>query len=403
MYAKFDKYVTLRGVFIFGLVLAVVISALEISRGRCYNYEIFARGVQELWQGLNPYVGFMDRHVYEGMPERHLDNFIYLPAFGLPFVFALLPWWLGAFVWNVFNFVCFCAAVRLLPGLTARRQRLVLLFALPLMCQNLFSFQYNITVVNLFLFAFVLLERQRYWWALLLVAFTAVTKIYGLVIFGMVLFYPQFWRNVGRSVVCLVLLALSPMIFGGWEHMVTLYGDWYAALVRHEVRSYFDTVSRVAHLYLGIDLLQQYGQAVLCLVALAIAALAIWRRKVVCTLDKRYQMLGILIVLPVLWGNNTEPVTFLLPVVGYLLWYTHTENLAWWDEVVFWCMLVFLCLLPIDIVCPRSVYHILIYNLETDTGLSLNVITLLAAWLRMVQTTMFTSSPCPSPKSENEG
>ena len=72
----------------------------------------------------------------------------------------------------------------------------------------------------------------------------------------------------------------------------------------------------MVHLYLGSDLLQQYGQAVLCLVALAIAALAIWRRKVVSTLDKRYQMLGILIVLPVLWGNNTEPVTFLLPVVG---------------------------------------------------------------------------------------
>ena len=381
-----NKYLTQRNLFLLGVVIALAVSLLEISRGRAYNYEIFLRGTQELWRGINPYtLDFMTRNHYVMKPEALMTEFIYLPAFALPFaVFTLLPVWLGALLWNVFNYVSFFLILRHLPALTDHHRQLVFLFMLPLMAQNMFSFQYNFTVANMFLFAFLLLERERYWWAILIITFSGITKIYGFVMVPMLLLYPQLWKNIGRTVACTALWVVLPVVFAGPQHLVSLYTHWLDYILTHAESRVFFTVRQITRVFTGFDM-GAWENIMLAAVGLIVSIAILCRCKTLsATLSRRYCVLGTLISLPILWGGHTELVTFIIPMAGFLLWYFTTPRTTLFDHILLWAAFIILGIVPIDILCPVALKNILIYDYATDTGLFLNVIVTMVMWVRMI-------------------
>ena len=384
--AKTQKLLSQRWLFVFGIVLVTVISLLEISRGRAYNYEIFLRGTSELWQGINCYTPeFMERNVYTLLPEKHMTEFLYLPPFALPFVvFKLFPVWLGALLWNLFNFVCFFLVMRRLPGLTDRHRSLCFLYLLFVMAQNVFSFQYNFTVLNMFLLTFLLLEKRRFWWAILVITFSGITKVYGLFMLPMLLFYPQFWRNVARTIACTLLWLCLPVIFGGPQHLIDLYEHWLQYIISHADSRPFSTVRHLIRTYTGYDM-AAYENILLAAAGIFASLPILLRFKWLgATLQRRYQVFGILIALPVLWGGHTELVTFLIPMAGYFLWCVARGEVATVDKVLLVLSVIILGMVPIDVLCPSVVLKTLIFDNANKTGLVANVILLLVIWTRMV-------------------
>ncbi|MCF0192901.1 MAG: DUF2029 domain-containing protein [Prevotella sp.] len=382
-----NKYLTQRNLFLFGAVIALAVSLIEISRGRAYNYEIFLRGTQELLDGINPYtLDFMTRNHYVMKPESTMTEFLYLPAFALPFsLFTLLPVWLGALLWNVFNYVSFFFILRYLPSLTDKHRKMIFLFMLPLMAQNMFSFQYNFTVANMFLFSFLLLEREKYWWAILIITFSGITKIYGFVMLPILLLYPQLWKNIGRTIACIALWILLPIIYGGPQHLVSLYTNWLDYILVHAESRIFFTIRQIIRVYTGFDM-GAYENILLIAVGIIVSLAILLRYKTLrATLSSRYCVFGILISLPILWGGHTELVTFIIPMAGFLLWYFTTESTTLYDKILLWAGFIILGVVPIDILCPVSIKNILIYNYDTDTGLFLNVIVAMLMWVRMIQ------------------
>lgn len=127
--------------------------------------------------------------------------FLYTPVFSVLFTpFAVLPAWLGPFVWNLFNYTMFFAAVFTLPARFTHRPK-VPYFSLYVAdsCPEPAVVQYNIPVAYIFLFSYSLLERNKGFWAVLLIMVSGLTKIYGIFSLALLVCYPRFWRNAVMS------------------------------------------------------------------------------------------------------------------------------------------------------------------------------------------------------------
>ena len=92
-------------------------------------------------------------------------------------------------------------AIFTLPQQFTQQQKCrMFLFLLLILGQSLLSFQYNITVAYLFLFAYTLLEKDRGFLAVLLIMISGCTKVYGIFELALLLCYPHVWRNFGYAV-----------------------------------------------------------------------------------------------------------------------------------------------------------------------------------------------------------
>lgn len=109
-------------------------------------------------------------------------------------------------------FIVFVAIFTLPQPFTQQQKCRMFLFLLLILGQSLLSFQYNITVAYLFLFAYTLLEKDRGFLAVLLIMISGCTKVYGIFELALLLCYPHVWRNFGYAVAMGIVLLALPLI-----------------------------------------------------------------------------------------------------------------------------------------------------------------------------------------------
>ena len=175
-----------RNLYLLGMLIVLALTFSEVARGRHRNFMIFAESTKLFWQHIAPY----GESWSQAMPQ--LDYYLYGPLFNILFApFAYLPAWLGPFVWNLFNFTMWFVAIFTLPGRFTRDEKCksFLYTFLILACTQL-SFQYNVAVGYMFLFAYSLLERDKGFWAVLLIMISGFTKVYGIFQLGLLLCTP---------------------------------------------------------------------------------------------------------------------------------------------------------------------------------------------------------------------
>lgn len=300
-----------RNLYLLGLLIAFVVSLLEVMRGRHLNYLAFADSTLDFWRGISPYT-------LEWM-QAHLRYFLYAPPFSVLFTpFAVLPGWLGPFVWNLFNYTLFFTAVFTLPDRFTHRQKCrIFLFTLPVLGQSLLSFQYNVPVAYLFVFAWSLLERGRGFWAVLLIMISGCTKIYGIFELALLVCYPRFWRNAGYALLLGAGLLALPLLKFDPAGLIDYYGKWIAILQVHQAASLFDSLFYAAPFsewMLAHFRPLQIGS----LGVLAVLFLASFRKW--STAAFRVQALGILMAWVILFSDSAEKNTYVVALTGYALW-----------------------------------------------------------------------------------
>lgn len=362
-----------RNLFILGFLLAFAVTFLEFIRGRHLNFMVFADSTLDFWRGVSPYT-----------PEwvaQHIRFFLYSPVFSVLYTpFAVLPAWLGPFVWNLFNFTMFFTAVFTLPAKFTHEQKChIFLFTLPILAQSLLSFQFNIPVAYLFLFAFSLLERGKGFWAVLLIMISGCTKVYGIFELALLVCYPRFWRNTAYAVVIGVGLLLLPLLKLAPSELLPYYGEWFQSLATHQSSQVFDSLFFAkpfsAWMLENFRLLQLGSLAVLA--ALFLGSMSKWS-----VFAFRAQALGILMCWVVLFSDSAEKHTYIIALSGFMLWYwTRRHTLT--DKVLFWAIFFLMCLVPIDILVPVPVMKLL------TATLWLHIWVFTFAWLRMIWLTFF--------------
>lgn len=210
-----------RNIFILGFVLTFVLTLLEVSHGKQYNFFTFQNGTFDFWKGEDPY----------GV-EKY--DFLYGPLFAILFApFAYLGMTVGPFVWNLFNFSMFFCAIFTLPRLTENQKCQTYLYTAMILATTQMSMQFNPVVAYLFLFAFTLLERGKPFWAITLILISGFCKIYGIFELALLLCYPKFWRNILFTVALAAVFVFLPLVSIEPSGLMPFYARWAEVLSLH--------------------------------------------------------------------------------------------------------------------------------------------------------------------------
>ncbi len=285
------------------------------------NYLIFARSFFNLLDEKNLYLPY---------PKYYFDLYLYSPTFAL-FMgpLAMLPTWLGLFLWNALNnAVLYFAGRRLFPD-DNRRQALYLLLILVDVLTALHNSQANCLLTGLILWTYINLQNRRPGWAGLCLALAAFIKVYGIAVGLLFLFYPGFWRNALWAAFWLVALALAPLLVVSGSALQMMYQGWYAVVSQKAtgiqlslmgvLQSWFDFPLRLR------GLVQAVGLSILVLPALLY-------RRAWAEADYRRLYLASLLIFVVIFNQMAESPTFIIAVAGFMLWflyYRRSTALGW--------------------------------------------------------------------------
>lgn len=364
-----------RTVFWLGFVIAVAASALELFRGGAENYCVFRDATLQFWQGINSYT-----------PEfvsAHRRYFIYSPVFCVLFTpFAYMPFYVGGFAWNLLSYTAFYFAIKNLPGTLAGKVVPVFLFLLLSVEQCIFPFQFNLLVAAIFVWAFVLLERDKSFWAVLLIMLSATTKIYGAVELALLCCYPRFWRNMGYAVLTGLCLLLLPVINGGFDGLLGSYQNWFAQLTDHHVATgtYYSLVFVPGLRLIALPYLRIFQASALAV--LAVFFFLCHRRW--SEYEFRVGVLAGLMMYIVLFSEASEYNTYLITMTGYALWFFSQEKRPLVDKILFWLLFVLWGVMPIDIFCPSRICN------YVHSTLWIGVILFTVVWVRILYLTIRT-------------
>ena len=354
-------------VYILGLIVAIIATAIETIRLRYANYLVYTDSTLDFWSGVNPYT--MD------FVEAHGRYFLYTPVFSvLYWPIAMLPKWLGPFVWNLGNYTLFALSIFTLPKRYDAYKVKIFLFLLLVLEQSIFPFQYNIVVAYIFLFSFSLLERGKGFWAVLLIMISATTKVYGIVELLILFCYPKPFRRLALAALIGILLLISPAIKVGIDGLIPCYMNWWNMLSQHQSS---DTFASLLYAYPLRYILDHYRIVQLVTVGLIIVLFFVkhnrWHE-----FEFRATTLGVLMGWIILFGDSSEVHTYLIALSGYMLWYYLQKHHTVLDKVLFWALIVFFGRIPTDVLVPSSVHNFL------NGTLYINVYLYTIVWCKMV-------------------
>lgn len=346
-----------RNVFILGLLVTLTATSLEVFRGRASNYYVYSDAVKCFWEGVSPYtMDFVDAH------GRY---FLYLPPFTVVFApILLLPQYIGAFAWNVGNYILMFLAIMTLPQPLRQHRNKIFLFLLSILLQSVFCYQYNVVVCYIFLFAFTLLEKNKPLLAILLIMISACTKIYGGIELALLFCYPKVWRNFAFAALCGVLLVFSPLVNLGFDNPMGLYQQMMDILTTHNSENDWAGIL-YTHLLKPILLpnakLVQGG----VLAVLGVVFLSMIRKK--NSFRFRVNSLAIMMGFIILFSDAPETHTYIIALAGYQMafWLMPSHNK--YDWTIYWLLFICYCIVPTDVLCPPAIWHLIHKQLDIDT------------------------------------
>jgi len=357
-----------RNAYLFGLVIALVATSMEVFKGKNTNYFDYQDSTRMLWEGITPYtLEFV---------HAHRIYFLYIPVFNVLFApIFFLPWWLGPYVWNITHYTLVFTAIRTLPKKYDPYKQKIFLFLLPILLQAVFCYQFNMFVCYVFLFAYSLLERGKGFWAVLLIMMSACTKIYGGVELALLFCYPKTWRNFGYAILCGTGLLMLPALLPGVNNPLDLYQQMVDIQSHHH--SAFDWYGMLFVPGLKPFLLPNYRTVqIIILAVLAVGFFACYKKWG----DFRFRAsaLAILMGYIILWSDCPEVHTYLIALAGYNLYFWLQKEHRWYDWAAYWFLFVNFCILPIDVIFPAK-WHIFYHY---TFGLDVYVMAL--CWMRIV-------------------
>ncbi|MDD3108141.1 MAG: glycosyltransferase family 87 protein [Alistipes sp.] len=368
-FAAFSRFfLQRRNLYWVGFGLTFVLTLLEVAHGKQNNFFTFQFGTFDFWNGADPY----------GV-EKY--DFLYGPLFAFLFApFAYMGATVGPFVWNLFNFSMLFWAIFSMPHLTEPQKCKSYLYLALILATSQMSMQYNPAVAYMFLFAFILLERNRPFWAVLLIMISGFTKIYGIFELALLLCYPRVWRNLGYALALGVLFFVLPLVSLSPEALMPFYHRWAEVLSLHTDQFQFYALCNIYWIHswaAGVLTQIQLGM----LGVLALCFVASYRRYGSYTF--RIGALAVLMGWVILFSLSTEKHTYVIALAGYLMWYWSLQSPTLLDRILYWGNLVLLVLVPVDLVCPPPVMRFLC------DGVQLNIYCFAITWFRMIYLTFF--------------
>ncbi len=300
------------------------------------NYIIFKQSFFHLKNGDDLYKPYL---------EEHWDLYKYSPTFAL--LFGGLAWLsdgLGLILWNLLNAFCLFVGIRMLPKLDLEKSNLILLLILAELFTTLQNSQSNALIAGLVVMAFALMEKEKFFWGCLLIAFTAYIKLFGLFAFALCLLYPQRWMMVGYAIITMITLAVFPLVVVSGSQLLFAYENWWHLLQSDYIPNRLSLVG-VINVWSGISL----NQNLVLLVGVVLFLLPFLRIKFYSQFNFRLCILAMILLWMIVFNHKAESPTFIIALVGVGIWYYSSGLSLRWRTALILLALVFTSLSTTDL------------------------------------------------------
>jgi hypothetical protein len=298
---------------------AALVTWQQIHLGHFDSFLLFRWSFFHLSEGVSLYAPY---------PDLYVSRYQYGPSFGLLIApFALLPVWLGLFLYNSLTIAVFYYAVRrLLPGRTGLLALLLLFFEVLRTTQNA---ENNALLAGLMVLAFLWLERDRFGRAAAAIAVGASFKIFPLAAAALALPHRWRWRFGGALAASLALLLLAPLLLTSASALLQQYQWWGEAQRGFSIRRLESVMALIALVVPGDwpNWPVQFLGTALVLLPFAVRR-ADWGDPLF-----RRGMLYSVLVYVVLFNHQAESPSFVIAMTGVVAWYL-TVDRRWYHHVV---------------------------------------------------------------------
>ena len=273
------------------------------------NFAIFRNSFYHLIHHQNLYAQFK---------FEQWDLYRYSPAFALLFApFALLPYAIGAVLWNLFNAAALFFAVRSMPLLEERRKMLALWFMFLAMLNSIENAQSNALVAALMIGAWSLQEREKPDASALCIVAATFVKLFGIfALLPCLLASNETSRDrkrlLGYTAAWTVVFALMPLFAVSFREIRLLYTNWYATVhAFNEARlgiSFMGFLKAWMHINIPSNYMVAVGLTVLVTVA-------------VMGSHARILVLASVLIFVTIFNYAAESPSYVIAIAGVALWY----------------------------------------------------------------------------------
>jgi len=300
------------------------------------NYVIFKQSYHHLITGKDLYILY---------PQEQFDLYKYSPTFALFFgFFAHLPDWAGLILWNLLNTLVLLLSIYYLPKLTVRQKAFISLFCLIELLTSLQNSQSNALMAGLLIFAFGLMEKQKWLWAALCIILSAYIKIFGIVAFALYLFYLGRWKLSLYSAFWTVLLLILPLLVINTTQLQFLWVSWKGLLQSDHDASYGLSVMGWLYTWFGINA----NKMAVLLAGAALFCIPLLRFKKYKQFQFRALYLASVLVWIVIFNHKAESPTFIIAIAGVAIWY-FSQPRTIVNTILMWLAFILTSLSPTDL------------------------------------------------------
>lgn len=317
------------------------------------NFVIFKQSFFHLIQGKNLYVHY---------PTEHFDLFKYTPTFALAFgSIAWLPDWLGLALWNLLNVWVLVAAIRKLPGLSQGMQLALGLLLIQETVTSTMNSQSNVLIAGLLVLAWSSLENGFRNRAIFFIACTVFIKIFGILFFAMLLFYPKWYKMILPVLIIMGALILLPLPITGLDGLARQYQQFGLLLqndsntfVKYSVMGWMQSWFNLApskNAVVAVGFVLQF---------LPLLVYGFYKKQLQNMPDLQLKLSALfaatLLIWMVIFNHMAESATFVIAVTGVLVWFFYSGLPKGIKIGLLIPVIVFTCFGPSDIF-PKELRH----------------------------------------------
>jgi hypothetical protein len=297
----------------------------EISRGLgdINNFLIYK---QVFWHTVE------QRHLYLSYPQEYADVNHYGPLFSILIApFALMPVFVGCFFWCLLNVAILFYAIKKLP-VTILQQRWILLVGVFELITSIHSVQFNPMLCGMIILSFTALEKEDVALSTFFIVAGTLIKIYSVVGLLFFLFTPHKKKFILYSAMWFVLLFCLPMLISSPAFIIDSYKNWFTVLVEKNGQniessmnagmqdiSVMGMIRRIFRAYQMPNLYVTLPAGILML--LPLLRFNFWQNQ-----SYRLHYLAILLIGLVIFSSSAESPTYIIAVIGYLIWHVQQPN-----------------------------------------------------------------------------
>ena len=302
----------------------------------------------------------------------------------------MLPDYLGCFLWCVANAWVLFYAIRQL-SLTENQQNIILLIGLVEMMTAIHNVQFNPMLTGWILLSYVLIEKEKDFWAVFFIVAGFLVKIYGIVGIAFFWFSKNKIKFIFSFIFWFAVLFCLPMIISTPSFIIQSYKDWFDALVEKNAQNidagdtnFMQDISVMGMIrrIFNYDHLKNYWITLPAAVLYGLPFLRIsqYKYKAFTLSYACFAMIGV-----VIFSSSAESSTFVIAVTGIAIWYmiqdkAHTK----FKNFLLAFVIIFTSLSATDLFPPYIREHVIL-------PYSLKALPCFTVWCVLVYQLLFTN------------